>query len=218
MKYVSWAAFYEGETDALYLDVLLPRILRDLIAKEGLELVDVPEVPAVRLGQFGRSVENVACEACTFKDAFHLVFIHADTGGRGLERNLSSRSQAYCECMQRLCNWPVDQCITITPRHETEAWLLADPVAVTAAFGYNGSPSEVGIPVNARAAERLPDPKATLKEVSERISGRRRKQAIENTFPAIGQRQDLNILRSSKSFNDFEGRLRMCLRSLRFIK
>lgn len=218
MRYVSWAAFYEGGTDALYLDVLLPRILRDLIASEGTDMVDVPEAPVVRLGQNDRSVEAVASEACSFKDALDVVFIHADTGGRGLERNLDSRSQAYCLAMQKTCRWPEDQCVTITPRHETEAWLLADASAVTSALGYNGAPSEVGLPANARAAERLIDPKATLKEAAERISGRRRKQAIENTFPAIGQRQDLRLLRASQSFYHFENRLRTCLRSLRLIR
>lgn len=217
MRYLSWAAFYEGGTDALYLDVLLPRILRDLIANEGTDLVEVPEAPAVRLGQNGRSIEAIAAEACSFTDAFDVVFIHADTGGRGVERNLDSRSQAYCRAMQEICNWPEDQCVTITPRHETEAWLLADPYAVISAFGYSGAPEEVGLPLNARVAERLVDPKATLKDAAERISGRRRKQAIENTFPAIGQRQDLNVLRNSQSFADFENRLRSCLLSLRLI-
>lgn len=218
MRYIGWAAFYEGGTDALYLDVILPRILRDLIASEGTELVEVPDVPTVRLGYHGRSVQAVAAEACLFREAFDIVFVHADTGGRGLEQNLASRSQAYCETMNEICNWPTAQCVTITPRHETEAWLLSDADAVTSAFGYNGAPAEVGLPLGARAAERLVDPKATLREASERISGRRRRQAIENSFAAIGQRQDLNTLRASKSFADFEDRLRYCLRSLKLIR
>lgn len=217
MRYLSWATFYEGETDALYLDVLLPRVLRDVITRHGTELVDVPEVPAVRLGRNGRSVEAVAEEACSFRKAFDVVFIHADTGGRGLERSLPSRSISYCRAMHDLCNWPGDQCVTITPRHETEAWLLADANAVTAAFGYKGPAEEVGLPIDAANAERLIDPKATLRAAVEKISGRRRTQAIENTFPAIGQRQDLDALRRSNSYTGFEGRVLNCLRSLRLV-
>lgn len=217
MKYLSWAAFYEGETDALYLDVLLPRVLRDLIANEGTDLVDVPDGPAVRLGQSDRTVERVAAEACEFRGAFDVVFIHADTGGRGVERNIVSRSQAYCSAMRAMCGWPDLQCVTITPRHETEAWLLADGSAVTSAFGYTGDPGEVGLPANAQAAERLVDPKATLRAAAEQISGRRRSQSVETIFPAIGQRQDLAKMRQSQSFLGFEDRLRSCLRSLRLV-
>lgn len=217
MKYLSWAAFYEGNSDALYLDVLLPRILRELITAHGEDLVDVPDVPAVRLGQNGRTIEAVAAEACAFREAFDLVFIHADTGGRALERNIDNRSQAYCDAMQAACGWPTDQCITLTPRHETEAWLLADATAITSALGYQGDPSEVGLPSNAKAAERLIDPKATLKASIEQISGRRRRQPIENSFPAIGQRQRMDALRASSSFQSFETRLRIALTAMRLI-
>ena len=146
MRYVSWAAFYEGTSDALYLDVLLPRVIRDLIASEGYDPIEVPDVPAVKLGAHSRDVEKVAAEACAFQSAYDVVFIHSDTGGRGLERGLADRAAAYCIAMATLCSWPSDRCVTITPRHETEAWLLADSSAVTAALGYKGDPGELGLP------------------------------------------------------------------------
>lgn len=215
MKYVSWATFYEGESDALYLDVLLPRIIRDVIAREGSELVEVPEIPVVRLGQNGREIGSVAKEMCQFRDALDIVFVHADTGGRGLERNIQYRSTAYCEEFERLCEWPCDQCITVTPRHETEAWLLADGLAVTDALGYNGPPEEIGLPQGAIAAERLQDPKKALQASIEMATGRRRSKSIENIFPAIAQRQRVSELRGSASFLAFEQRLRNCLVKLR---
>lgn len=214
MRYVSWAALYEGASDALYLDVLLPRIIRDLVAREGTDLVEVPDVPAVKLGTRGRSVDKVAEEACTFRDAYDVIFIHADTGGRGLERGLANRADAYCDALLTRCDWPFDRCITITPRHETEAWLLADGTAVTKALGYNGNPVDVGLPDDARAAERLADPKQVLAAAVEIIAGRRRKQSVDNLFPAIAQRQQLELLRRSASFVQFEDRLRACLQSV----
>ena len=90
MRYVSWAALYEGSSDALYFDVLIPRMLRDMIACEGNTLADVPDNAVVRLGHRSRQVETVAQEICHYREAFDLVFIHADTGGRDVERGNGS--------------------------------------------------------------------------------------------------------------------------------
>jgi hypothetical protein len=214
MRYVSWAAFYEGTSDALYLDVLLPRVIRDLIAREGICPVEIPDVPAIKLGSSGRTVDKIAQEACSFRQAVDVIFIHGDTGGRSLEGRLADRTDAYCAKMMAVCDWPRDRCITITPRHETEAWLLADGEAVTKALGYNGAPEEVGLPVDAVAAERLRDPKLVLTAAIEKVAGHRRAQKIDNLFPAVAQRQRLELLRRSDSFAAFEARLRGCLRSL----
>jgi hypothetical protein len=209
MRYVHWAALYEGTSDALYLDVLLPRIIRDIVAQDGVDLVEVPDSPAVKLGSRGRSIESVAEEACNFKDAYDVIFIHADTGGRHVVRGLVNRANAYCEAFAALCGWPFDRCITIAPRHETEAWLLSDGSAVTSAMGYTGRPEEVGLPSDARAAERLVDPKRVLTAAAEAISGRRRRQSVDNLFPAIAQRQRLDLLRGSVSFAAFEEHLKV---------
>ena len=214
MRYVSWAAFYEGPSDALYLDVLLPRLIRDLVSREGVDIVEVPDVPTVKVGTANRAVERVAEEACRFKEACDLIFIHADTGGRSIEQNIQHRSDAYCVALAATCNWPDDRCITITPRHETEAWLLSDGAAVTGALGYSGDPAEIGLPMDAHAAEKLRDPKQTLGAAIEAVAGRRRRQSIGNIFPAVAQRQRFELLRASNSFAEFEARLRLCLRSM----
>lgn len=217
MRYIGWAAFYEGASDSLYLDVLLPRLIREVVACEGTHLVEVPDNPAVRLGERGRSVAEVAKEVCGFREALDVIFVHADMGGRGLQRGLPDRSAAYCAAFNDLCGWPGGQCITITPSHETEAWILADARAVTAAVGYRGDPAEVGLPDDARAAERLADPKGVLREALEPIAGRRRTQRISTIFPAIAQRQNFQSLRGSRSFTGFEARLRDCLAALNYI-
>lgn len=214
MRYVSWAVFYEGSSDALYFDILLPRVIRELIASEGAFPVEIPDTPAVRLGRDGRDVEAVAAEACKARDAFDIVFIHADTGGRHVERGLAGRSVAYCEAMRKRCDWPEERCVVVSPRHETEAWLLADGGAVASALGYKGPQASIGLPKDAWTAERLSDPKQVLIDAVIAVAGRRRSQHIEILFPAVAQRQDLTCLRQSPSFVAFENRLRACLKTL----
>ena len=218
MRFLSWAVYYEGPSDALYLDVLIPRIINDLVVREGTDLIEVPEVPAIRMGQEDRSVEGVAKEACKARAAFDIVFIHADTGGRGVAKTLPARTAGYCKAMHELCDWPPNRCISVTPCHETEAWLLADGRAILEALGYNGDLADVGLPANASAAERLNDPKQTLRSAIEQIAGRRRSQNIDRLFPAIAQRQSLETLRGSNSFQSFENRLRGSLRDLHYLK
>ena len=215
MTYVSWATFHEGPSDALYFDVLLPRLIEEIITTEGVRHSDVPSNPSARLGAQGRSVDDVAKEACANKNAFEIVFIHADTGGRALEANLATRADSYCECMRAVCDWPPARCITVTPRHETEAWILADPGAVLGALGYNGSHIEIGLPANAAGAEGLVDPKATLASaISEVVGNRRRRSGVDKLFPAIARQQDFQMLRGSRSFRAFEQQLRAALVSL----
>ena len=95
--YVSWAALYEGPIDEAYLGQLIPRLMGEIVLNCGNKNVTIPPDPAVTLQR--RTVEEVAREACAARDAFHIVFVHADTGGRGQEVNLELRSTQYCEAM-----------------------------------------------------------------------------------------------------------------------
>ncbi|NGM51205.1 DUF4276 family protein [Caulobacter sp. 602-2] len=209
--YVAWAVLYEGETDAAYYDVLIPRVMEEMVIA-GTKLPTIPTAPAVRFTR--GSSEKVAAEACAASEAFHLVFIHADTGGRSLEAGMGQRSTDYCQAMNDRCEWPMPRCIVIAPRHETEAWILADPQAVTSTLGYSGAPAAIGLPANAAAAERLADPKAVLHSAIVEVRGRRRAVDVTQVFPAIAQRQRLEELRRARSFQVFEDHVRRALNDL----
>jgi Domain of unknown function (DUF4276) len=205
MTYVSWGVLYEGPTDQVYFDVLIPRLMEDIVLSSGIRTSTIPSAPAVVLTR--GTIEQVVKEACEARDAFHLCFIHSDTGGRNLEGMLEHRSTAYCERMHALCNWPPVRCIVIAPRKETEAWILADGSAVTSALGYSDTPTSIGLPATAAQAERVADPKATLKQAMQRVRGRRRPVSESDLFPAIAQRQSFSELRRTRSFRQFEQKL-----------
>lgn len=211
--YLAYALFCEGPSDFAYFEVLIPQVIAALVAETGIRPVETPAEPAVRLGQGNRSVQAVAAEACRRREAFHLVLIHADVGGRGQATKLDSRSTAYCEEMSERCAFPPSRCVTLTPRHTMEAWALADPDAVLRALGYSGSAAVIGLPRDGREAERLADPKETLDLAVRRVTNNRRRRG-HTLLPAIAQRQMIDALRQAPSFRDFELRLQTALRTL----
>lgn len=214
MTYLSWAAMHEGPTDRAYVDVLIPNLLEDIVMRRGTRNVTVPANPAVVLGNHGRAVDNVASEICSESEAFYLVFIHADTGGRGLQAGLAGRSEAYVQAAFDLCNFPMERCIIIAPKHETEAWMLADCDSVASALGYRGNVNDLGLPSNAAAAEKLVDPKAVLNQAIQQVRGRRARPNVHQFIAAIAQRQDLDRLRESESFRSFEAGLTNALTTM----
>ena len=153
--YLAWASMYEGGSDATYFDVLIPRVIEQILSLKGIRPVQIPAAPSVRVGVQNRSIDKVAEEICENKDAFHLLFIHADTDGRHRENGIKSRREAYIETANELCGWPSDRTIVLSPRHEMEAWAIADGDAVCRALGYKGKPIELQLPASPLAAERL---------------------------------------------------------------
>lgn len=129
MRWLAYALFCEGSTDRSYYESLLPRVMEYLLTRHKThDDVDVPPEPSVRLGAQGREVDAVAREACDAQGAFDMLFVHADTGGRSQHARIGSRSSAYCMRMRELCDMPVERCILVQPRHETEAWAWRMPM------------------------------------------------------------------------------------------
>lgn len=212
MTYLSWAAMYEGADDAAYFNVLIPRVMEEIALHHGTKQSTIPPSPAVIIPR--GAIEKVSKKACRARQAFHLIFFHADTGGRNLEAGLDARASAYCRAMHADCAWPARRCIVIAPRHETEAWILADPHAVTAALGYAGTPASIGLPANAKVAERLPDPKQTLMAAVRAVRKGSRSIDVQQVAAAISQRQSLHLLRHAESFADLETKVRHALADL----
>ncbi|AZO72158.1 MAG: DUF4276 family protein [Mesorhizobium sp.] len=214
MTYLAWATFYEGNSDREYFDVLLPRVMEDFLARQGVGVHTVPTTPAIELGVQGREIAKVAKEACDGRDAFHILFVHADTGGRALEDAMVTRSVAYREAAFAECALPRNRTVVIAPRREMEAWAISEREAVAAALGFRGDLAILRLPQTPQAAEAEQNPKAVLIRAVEAARGHRRSARKQPPFAAIAQRQDLARLRLSTSFLAFENELREALVSL----
>lgn len=212
--HLPWASCYEGSSDRAYFDILLPRVMEEITLADGVRPVVIPISPALYIGRSNREVNAVADEICVNKECFHLLFIHTDSGGRGVVARVEQRGEAYCGSAQNQCHWPPERCVVIVPRHETEAWVLSDPVAVLDALGFRGRPEDLRLPADAMEAERLVDPKATLDEALRMVRHRRAYRGSSDLFTTIAQRQSIDQLRRSTSFQEFETKLRRGLSSL----
>jgi len=211
--YLAYALFCEGPSDSSYFEVLLPRVIESTVLRAGRVTVDVPERPAVSLGRSGRTVDEVAAEACDRREAFHIVFVHADTGGRGQRATVGYRSSAYCRKMHELCEWRSERCVLLRPAPMTESWALADPYAVLDTLGYRGAPTDLGLPADAEQAEDHPNPKTCLDSALRTVRGNRRPRG-DSLLPAIAQRQSIDALGRSRSFREFEVSLQGVLQDL----
>lgn len=217
MTYISWAALYEGAHDSEYFNILIPKLMEEIVIEERVRDADIPLDPVAIFGRNGREIDSVTREICENKNSIHIVFIHADTGGRGLEENIKSRSQVYVDRAKELCGFNEDRCVLLLPRHETEAWALSDPAALASALGYRGNMATLGAPASAAQAEANPDPKQTLVSIVESAQ-RGRRADIRRILPSIAQYQSIEALRGSRSFRDFDMRLRLALKSLGFAR
>jgi hypothetical protein len=65
MTYVSWGVMYEGPSDRVYFDVLIPRLMEEIVLSYGTRSSTIPDFPAVVLGR--GTVKDVALETAILK-------------------------------------------------------------------------------------------------------------------------------------------------------
>lgn len=202
MTWLSWAASYEGPSDRRYFELLIPRLMEDLVCSRGtMRRVDIPTQAVVLLKRGVAAA--MARQACAEREALALVFIHADAGGRGQGPGNAVRAAECCEAMSQLCAWPPARCIPVVPTREMESWVIADPSAVASVLGFRGELTRLGLPASPAEAERVADPKAALREAVRVARGDGRRVDIGELLTGIAQRQDLERLRQMDSFARF---------------
>ncbi|WP_156364388.1 hypothetical protein [Sphingomonas sp. Leaf198] len=213
--YLSWSAYYEGASDAQYFNVLIPRLLDEIIRDTGKRPCDVGEYPTLELGIGNRSFDDVAAKICERKNEFHIIFVHADLGGRGQAANVERRREQLIQKAQEICGFDPRIAVMLSPEKELEAWALADHSAVKAALGVNVISADL-MPNTPIAAENLADPKASLDAIVKSVTNRR--SAARNILVRIAQEQSIDELRRANSFQAFEASLRNALGHAGFLQ
>lgn len=216
MTYLAWSLFAEGNTDFEYFSIILPRLINDLIQNQTIRSAEVPETPVMAFRRRPGGLAAVAEEVCRAQGAFHLLFVHGDTGGRNLERGVDDRVGRLCELVRDICGLTSERCVCVVPRHETEAWCLADQNALRRAIGLSQNYTFNGLPRRPSQVENLNDPKLVANSImNEAVRGTKRRA---RPFPlaSVANEQDLGVLRTLPSFLEMEADLKRALGGLGF--
>jgi hypothetical protein len=209
--YLSWAAFYEGPSDAAYFNVLIPKLLEDILLRSGRRPYDIALAPAVEFGISRRSNLEASQDVCDRKNEFHIIFVQADAGGRGQQAKIATRREAIIDAAVERCEFDREIAVYLSPVKELEAWALCDMDALLVAFGVTRLPQDLA-PASPREVERLADPKATLDAIS--IEAGQRRRSASSNLVRIAQEQSLSRLRMVPAFQDLEGQVCRALRHI----
>lgn len=214
MTYVSWALVVEGTTDSEYLSVILPRLIDYLLRNAEGPNATIPETAVEVFGIPKSNLQRIAANVCKGIDAFHILFVHGDTGGRALANQIDNRTCALCTYANEICNFPAERCIVLAPNREIEAWTLADSAAIRSVFGLRPGTPLHGVPNLPAQVENLPDPKAVSVEFLASLVKGQRRRPPRWPYASIAQEQSLEVLLQVPSFASFIEPLRVALRGL----
>ena len=212
MNVLSWALYAEGETDRDYLGTLLPRIIEDVAfaSERGSEAM-VPEQPAAIFGRRERAFDRAAQEICAAREAFVLLFVHGDTGGRGQQTTLDRRTAGLCRMAHDTCGLSPERCIVVAPRQATEAWCLADPNALRSALQLRPDHEFPELSMAPRGVEQMTDPKATAQSIILSLLRGRRRRPPRFPYTMVAQQQRLDVLRALTAVEDLYQSVRRAL-------
>jgi hypothetical protein len=216
MTYLSWAMFVEGKTDSDYLSVLLPRLIEHIVLSINGPRAVIPEFPVEIFGITERQYDKAASAICAAREAFHLLFIHTDTGGRGLQGTIEDRTISFRDILSAKCNIDITRCIFVIPRKETEAWCLSDPNSLRLSLGLSNQYDLSGFSQALDDVERISDPKLLIQQIIDSALPRRRAGSKRIPYVALAQTQDILKLSQISSFAQLVSDLRDALASLGF--
>ncbi|WP_219465905.1 DUF4276 family protein [Nonomuraea rhizosphaerae] len=160
----------EGDTDEIFLGIVISRQLRELTWTSGRCAVDV-EPTEIGPCRSIREQDRVAKALADLANDCHVLFVHND-----------HRERRKAESVLGLLTVPV---VGLIPVKETEAWLLADRQVWSGLKGSDLRP----LPHSPAEVERIADPKQVLDRVTARQSC-----SIRDHFEYIGRNIDLDVL------------------------
>jgi hypothetical protein len=210
VTYLTLALWAEGRSDGPFLRPLLRRVVIEHvlgarwtvdIAEEFIALPD-PSPTAARDVRICAAVSARRTEVS-------LLFIHGDGAGSP-DR---ARAQTVQPAIEQILRTPsAPRCVGVVPKHETEAWMLADRAALGKALGVD--PEKLSEFPALDEVERLNDPKQRIASIRSAVRrGNRRLPLLDSR--QIGEAVNLDLLRRLDAFKQFENELICALHDMR---
>lgn len=221
-RYLGLALYAEGPTDERFLSPLLLRLCADICNRFSRHPVEFNDEMLIlrhgaKLGGAPRD-ERIVAAARQAMGAWSILFVHADADGDPV-RARRERAQPAIDRLGEA--FPGQgQGVAVVPIQESEAWAICDGDAIRAVFGSTLADRDLGLPANAKAVERLADPKQSLSGafVASHAGVRRRaSRSVSDTLGALGEQVSLDRLRELSAFQSLEAELRQALTALQVL-
>ncbi|KQP12264.1 DUF4276 family protein [Pseudorhodoferax sp. Leaf267] len=222
MHYLGLALYAEGPTDERFLGPLLLRLCVDICNRASRQMVEINDEVLVLRHPTGLAdaprEERVAAAAQQALGAWSILFVHADADGDAARARQERAQPALDRLRDEFA--ALGQGVAVIPVRETEAWAICDGDALRSVFGSTLNDQALRLPANARAVERLADPKQCLHDAfAASHAGMRRRQSrsVHETFGALGEQVALDRLRGLQAFEALENELTQALVALRVL-
>ncbi|MFI5754027.1 hypothetical protein [Streptomyces sp. NPDC051569] len=195
-RYLTIGPLTEGPEDEIFLGVVAVRQLKALAARHP-EPFDVADSPLRGSYSTARAAhERICADAADLAQDCDLLLIHND------HRELNKIEKIR----QDVALPPHCRIVGVVPVRETEAWLLADgPLLASLPGAVAGL-----IPSTGREAEKVSDPKALLSRILPSDDTR-------ELAEFLGERVDLDLLRTLPAYQQWCAELTAALKELHFL-
>jgi hypothetical protein len=187
----------EDESDHWFLGPVIQRQLEDFSRQARLPF-DVPDLLPGGCTTI-RPEAEVAVAVMDLAADCDVIFVHHD-----------AREQARIEQLRGMLTMESGQVVPVIPVWETEAWIIADRMAVG---GLRGACAD-GLPPTPKAAERLRQPKIALDAA---LPSRTGHGNLEDWFRLLGQRVRLDVLACVPAYAQWRAETEAKLKELRFL-
>lgn len=196
MRSVSCVLIREGPTDDWFLPILLRRALETMVIENFPSCREVQEIRSLpRAGN--QHPDSVLKALDAERGTFDVVLYHHDGAPPAKsEETISRMTQAWASAKSP------EPMVTVVPMKETEAWILADRVAVARVLCVRKFTTI--IPAGP-AAEGCPDPKATLAALLKNDAGMNPSKTgvLRNFYVTMAEAADIAVLKKVPSFQQW---------------
>ena len=207
----------EGSTDIRFMAPILLKTFHELAinCRTEIQIEDVVEFSKPHGLGFTDQMRVVSENA--INRGISVLCIHADADSPTAENTINSKFTPFLEAVSLKPDLNFrPEFVPVIPVQMTEAWMLADPVALSEITGL----PEATFRTDALSGspERHANPKRILEEVLREAFGNKRRKSnlakLSSYYQIAGQKTSLPMLRRLSSFNAFEQQATLALQRL----
>ncbi len=210
----------EGATERRFLPILVRRTLEYCLLQYGATNVDILDPIWVRLHSQPNYLEQRISEAARQCSGYHILMVHADADARTADTAIQERINPGFERARRT-GATSPELVEVVPIRSTDAWMLADEIALAVVLGTTMTRNELGLPPHVRDVERDLNPKSTLQQAIKQVeqrSTRRRRIDFESIHSPLAEQIDLNILLQVPAYERYVQQTHAVLIKLGFVR